>query len=401
MTTDVCIVGGAGHVGLPLAVALANSGLRVGICDRNEQSMSTIQRGEFPFQEQGGTALLRQLLVDDRLSFSSDMRGVAGVPVIVVTVGTPVDAYLNPDTRVIKQWADEALPHLSSAQLIVLRSTVYPGTTTWLEGYLRRAGLVPKLAFCPERIAQGFALEELRALPQLVSGTSPQAQEEAAALFLRIAPEVIRLTPLEAEFAKLFTNSYRYIVFGIVNQFYMLACEHGADFHRILHACRHHYPRMSGMPGPGFTAGPCLLKDTMQLAAFSNNQFSLGHHAMLVNEGLPAFLVNMVKRDMDLADKTAGILGMAFKGESDDARDSLSYRLLKLLQLEARRVICSDPYVRDPRLVPQEQVIAESQVIFVGAPHRCYANLRLPPDRLLVDVWNLVRPQPSAGEVGA
>ena len=388
MKPDLCIVGGAGHVGLPLAIVFAHCGLRVRICDLNVETLEIIQRGQMPFEEDGGVELLREGLQRKALDFTSDPGGIAKVPVVIVTVGTPVDQYLNPDTRVIKQWADAARPYLSSEQLIVMRSTVYPGTTAWLDGYLRRAGLAPKLAFCPERIAQGYAIRELQELPQLVSGTTPAAEEQAAELFRRIAPEVIRLTPLEAEFAKLFTNSYRYIVFAIVNQFFMLAEQHQADFNRILHACRHNYPRMAGMPSAGLTAGPCLLKDTMQLAAFSNNQFSLGHHAMLVNEGLPAFLVKTVKRDIDLADKTVGILGMAFKGESDDARDSLSYRLLKLLQLEARKVLCSDPYVRDARLVPCEQVLEEASVVFIGCPHRAYRTLQFPATTRVVDVWN-------------
>src|SRR5207249_869580 len=168
----------------------------------------------------------------------------------------------------------------------------------------------------------------------------PETLHEVGELFGRIAPELIEMEPMEAELAKLMTNSWRYIQFAIVNQFYMIATEQGLDFNRILHGCRHNYPRMAGMPGAGLAAGPCLVKDTMQLAAFSQNTFVLGHAAMLVNEGLPAHLIQLAKRQTNLRDKTTGILGMAFKGECDDPRDSLSYKLRKLLTLESRRVRC-------------------------------------------------------------
>jgi UDP-N-acetyl-D-mannosaminuronic acid dehydrogenase len=196
------------------------------------------------------------------------------------------------------------------------------------------------------------------------------------------------MTPPEAELCKLMTNAWRYVQFAAVNQFYMLAADHDVDFARILHGCRHNYPRMAMMPGPGLTAGPCLMKDTMQLAAFSHNQFLLGHAAMLVNEGLPAHLVSRAQRQVDLRTRTAGILGMAFKPESDDPRDSLSYKLKHLLSLEAKDVLCTDPYVADPRLVPLERVLADAEVLFVGVPHAAYRTLAIPPGRTVVDVWS-------------
>jgi UDP-N-acetyl-D-mannosaminuronic acid dehydrogenase len=186
------------------------------------------------------------------------------------------------------------------------------------------------------------------------------------------------------------TNAWRYVQFATVNQFYMLATGHGVDFDRILHGCRHNYPRMQWLPGPGFAAGPCLLKDTMQLAAFSRNSFPLGHSAMLVNEGLPARMVELAKRDQDLSGRVVGVLGMAFKAESDDSRDSLSYKLRNLLALEARRVLCTDPFVRDPSLVPLDRVLAEADVLFLATPHRAYRSLRIPEGKVVYDVWNCV-----------
>jgi UDP-N-acetyl-D-mannosaminuronic acid dehydrogenase len=213
-------------------------------------------------------------------------------------------------------------------------------------------------------------------------------------LFGRFVHEFIDMSPMEAELCKLMTNATRYIQFAIANQFYTIAMERGLDFDRILHGCRHNYPRMAGMPGPGFAAGPCLLKDTMQLAAFSRNSFPLGHSAMLVNEGLPARLVEFARRDVDLSQKVAGVLGMAFKAESDDARDSLSYKLRNLLALETRKVLCTDPYVPDPTLVPLERVICEADVLFLATPHRAYRDLRIPEGKIVYDVWNCIASAP-------
>jgi UDP-N-acetyl-D-mannosaminuronic acid dehydrogenase len=276
---------------------------------------------------------------------------------------------------------------MRDGQTLILRSTVYPGTSRKIQEYLDERGLRVQVAFCPERIAQGYAVQELRELPQIISAFSDSGLEAARAFFAPIAPEVIPLEPLEAELAKLFTNAYRYIEFAIVNQFYMIAETRGADYHRIQEAIKRDYPRLAHLPGPGFSAGPCLLKDTMQLAAFYNHNFSLGHAALWINEGLPDFLVEELKKDQPLREKTVGILGMAFKADNDDKRESLSYKLRKLLRVEARRTLCHDPYIRDADLVPLDTVVAESDILIVATPHQEYRSLQIPKGKHVVDLW--------------
>jgi UDP-N-acetyl-D-mannosaminuronic acid dehydrogenase len=269
---------------------------------------------------------------------------------------------------------------------------VFPGITQHVQDYLNVKGKQIGVAFCPERVAQGYSLREFRELPQIVSGFNVEALEAAKELFAKIAPELVEMEPMEAELCKLMTNAWRYLQFATVNQFYMIAAQHGMDFYRILHGCRHNYPRMKGMPGPGMAAGPCLVKDTMQLAAFSQNHFMLGHSAMLVNEGLPSFLIEMAKRKTDLKPLTIGILGMTFKAESDDTRDSLSFKLRKLLRLECKRLLYNDPYWHDSNSSSLEEVLAESDVIFIGTPHKAYKGLTIPSGRVVIDVWNTVSP---------
>jgi len=384
---DVCVVGGAGHVGIPLVLSFAAAGQRVLIHDVNEAAMDALLAGRLPFMEYGAESLLEDALCRARIACSKDRRAAGSSTAVIITVGTPVDEFLNPVHKAVKACIDGLLPHLRDGQLLVLRSTVYPGTTDWLSNYLAERGRKIKVAFCPERVVQGYGISELRSMPQIVSGTTPDAEAEAAALFSRITPEIVTVRPLEAEFAKLFSNAYRYIEFATTNQFYMIAETAGADYHEVLRAMKHNYPRAARIPGPGFAAGPCLFKDTMQLAAFSGNQFALGHAAMLVNEGLVLFVVDRLKMQWKLRDTTVGLLGMAFKPEIDDVRASLSYKLKKMLVLEAKRVLTADPYVRtDPELRPADEVVRESDVLILCTPHKAFRSLDL-RGKPAIDVW--------------
>ena len=306
---------------------------------------------------------------------------------VIITIGTPIDEFLNPVRKVVQDCIDACCRALADGQLIVLRSTVFPGTTDWLASYLRAKGRELKVAFCPERVVQGDGLKELREMPQIVSGTTPEAEREAAKLFERIAPEVVVVSPIEAEFAKLFSNAYRYIEFAATNEFYLVAKSAGVDYQRVLKAMKHNYPRLKGMPRPGFAAGPCLVKDTMQLSAFARNQFGLGHAALLINEGLVLHVVDDLKRRYDLAKMTVGLLGMAFKAESDDTRASLSYKFKKVLSGQARAVLTTDPFVTtDPELRPLDEVIAKSDLLILCAPHAAYrqADFKGKP---VFDLW--------------
>ena len=195
------------------------------------------------------------------------------------------------------------------------------------------------------------------------------------------------VSSLEAELAKLFSNAYRYIEFAATNEFYLIAKSAGVDYHRVLAAMKHNYPRLTGVPRPGFAAGPCLVKDTMQLSAFARNQFGLGHAALLINEGLVLHVVDDLRRRYDLTNMTVGLLGMAFKAESDDTRASLSYKFKKALSLQARLVLTTDPFVNtDSELLPLDDVIARSDVMILCAPHAAYrkADFRRKP---VFDLW--------------
>jgi UDP-N-acetyl-D-mannosaminuronic acid dehydrogenase len=385
---DVCIVGGCGHVGLPLGLAFADQGKKVALYDINEASIDKVNTGEMPFKENGAAEVLKRVLKNKKLQATNETAVIARAKALVLVIGTPVDAHLNPKVNEIIRALKEIEEYLYDGQLLVLRSTLYPGVTDKVNNYLKRSGKKVRVAFCPERIAEGYALTELYELPQIVSGTTDEATDQAAELFKALAKKIIVVHPVEAELAKLFTNTWRYINFAISNQFYMIANSHGFDFYNIYNAMTQDYPRLKSFARAGLAAGPCLFKDTMQLSAFSGNNFFLGHAAMLINEGLPDFMVDAMKEKYHLAHQKVAILGMAFKGDNDDPRESLSYKLKKKLEIEAKEVLCHDPYiVGDNDLVDIEKVRKEADIIVLAAPHSVYADEDW-SDRILVDIWN-------------
>ncbi len=389
-TTSIIVVGGCGHVGLPLGVALAESAGTVVLLDIAESAVARVNGGDVPFLEPGLETALQSVRAAGTLVATTDPSCVSSAEVVVIVIGTPVDEHLNPDPNAVVAAIDEIAGHMRDGQLVVLRSTVYPGVTALVERHLAARGLTVDVAFCPERIAEGKAMEELRSLPQIIGATTDAARLRARALFGTLTDTLIDTSPEEAELAKLFTNTWRYIKFATANQFLMIANDHGLDFDRIRDAITLDYPRAADMPRAGFAAGPCLFKDTMQLAAFNDNGFHIGHAAMLVNEGLPLYVVSQIERDADLSTLTVGILGMAFKAESDDIRSSLSYKLKRILKFKAKAVLCTDPYVTaatDASLVPLEEVLAQADILVIGAPHPEYRGLetQLP----IKDVWGI------------
>src|SRR6201986_1493323 len=229
-------------------------------------------------------------------------------------------------------------------------------------------------------------MTELFELPQIVSARSSAALDRAAKLFGLLTDTVVPMTPEEAELAKLFTNVWRYIKFATANQLYMMANDRGLDFERIRQGLTLDYPRAADMPGAGFAAGPCLFKDTMQLAAYNYNNFALGHTAMAINEGMPLYLMHRLEQRYDLAAMTVGICGMAFKGGSDDTRSSLSYKLKRILAFKAAAVLCTDPYVTtDPALLPLPEVIERSDLLVIATPHPEYRELKT--TKPVADIW--------------
>ncbi len=384
---DICIVGGCGHVGLPLGLAFANLGRRVALYDINKVSVSKVNAGTMPFKEEGAAEILPKVVKNGKLVATTDASAISKAKTIITVTGTPVDEHLNPKLQDITNGLKEIEEYLRDDHLLIMRSTLFPGITNKVSEYLQKRGKKTLLAFCPERIAEGHALKELYEFPQIVAGCNYEATQRATEVFTGLAKKIIVTTPIEAELAKLFTNTWRYINFAISNQFYMIANSEGLDFYNIYNAMTEDYPRLKAFSKAGFAAGPCLFKDTMQLSAFSGNNFFLGHAAMLVNEGLPDFVVEAMKRKHNLTHRTVAILGMAFKGNNDDPRESLSYKLRKKLDIEAGEVLCHDPYIQDDRFTTLDDIKKRADIVILAAPHDDYADETWEGQEL-VDIWN-------------
>ena len=338
----------------------------------------------------------RRSLATGRLQATTSVDVIRDHDTVVVTIGTPVDEFMDPGVRSFDRSIDRVLDEMRDGQLLILRSTVFPGVTNRLDRRALERGLQIDIAHCPERIAQGYALEELTRLPQIVGGVTPSATQRAVALFRLLGAKVIKLPPVEAELTKLFSNAYRYISFAISNQFFVISEKFGADFDRIRKAMTADYPRMSGFPSAGFAGGPCLLKDTMQLAAFNHNAFVIGQAAMMVNEGLPMICSSRAsRRGTAWPTRRRRFSAWRFKGNSDDPRDSLAYKLRKVLTLECRRVLCTDPYIKDPNFVPLETALREADFVFLGACHEEYRDLVI--EKPVIDVFGFLR---QDGETG-
>lgn len=380
---NITIIGGCGHVGLPLGIALASRGFSVSLLDIDHNAIQKINSGKMPFLEEGGEEHLKKALAEGCLRATNDAGTLSECHAAVFVTGTPVDEHLNPRVHDVMRVVEMYLPYLAD-KLVLMRSTVYPGVVELVDNRLKEKFGKSLLAFCPERIVQGKGIEEIHSLPQIIAATSPEAEKMAASIFSRLTKKLLFMKPIEAELAKLITNSWRYLEFAIANQFYMMVESRGLDFWRVLQGVKEDYPRAAHYPRPGLAAGPCLFKDTMQLASFHNNNFFLGHTGMLVNEGLPAFLIQQLEQKLgSLAGKDVAILGMTFKPNNDDTRESLSFKLKKLLEMKMANVLPSDPYLQDSYSL--SEALERADGVILGVPHREYAGLKI--DKPLVDCW--------------
>jgi UDP-N-acetyl-D-mannosaminuronic acid dehydrogenase len=384
----ISIVGGGGRVGLPLGIVLAGAGHSVSIIDLDKNRVNSINSRIMPFFESGAAELLNKLALD-QLSASIDNSKIEGTDVCILIVGTPVLEDGTPSANSLIQLVSNLIPHLINVKMLMLRSTVYPGITHQLKKLLKDSGLDITVSFCPERIAEGNAIKELKILPQIVGAEDKMSIELSSKIFSTIGSRVIITSIKEAELIKLFANSYRYLQFGIANEFFEICKSNGINWENVWNGLTSDYPRAANLPKPGFAAGPCLVKDTHQLNYYYNNNFELGKSALQVNENLPDFMVSQLEKNFDLKNLTIGILGMTFKGNVDDFRDSLSFKLLEILQKVVKEVICSDALLQKEYFVSENQILEDSDVIIIATPHDQYRAIIT--EKPIIDIWRITQ----------
>jgi UDP-N-acetyl-D-mannosaminuronic acid dehydrogenase len=397
MRESVAVVG-LGRVGLPFALFLAQRGCTVYGIDNNPETIATLNAGRLPFREDGAAAALAET-GGTRFFAGTDLAALARADIVIITLGTPVDDFNNPIFLPIENLLRASLPYLHAGQLLVLRSTVAPGSTELLGRLIERStalrvGRDVFLAFCPERIAEGRSFAELPEVPQIVGGVDGESRERAARFFAQVTPTVIPIDARSAELAKLFCNMYRYIDFAVGNEFMMIAAQHGREIHPIVEAINRDYKR-GGLKSPGLTGGPCLYKDGFFLTGrIPYNELIAS--AWKIHETTPAWLVDQVRaRHPDLHGARVAVLGMAFKRDIDDVRNSLAFKLKKILLAEGADVHLHDPLLPYESL---EQALSGADIVFVAMNHSAFETLSLErlrtlaqPAAIVCDVWNLLR----------
>ena len=386
--SNISIIGGAGHVGFALGLIFSSKGFKVSLIDKNKSNIKKINSGKIPFLEENSQKLLKTMIKKKRIYATNQLRKVIESKFIIVCIGTPINNKLNPNLRGFINFFYQLKKFLKKDQIIIIRSSIYPGICNKIYRIIKSK--CKNLSYCPERIVQGKAISELPKLPQLVSGKNKKAILESSKLFRKVCKKIIYTKVIEAELVKLFSNAYRYINFSISNQFYMICQNQNLDFFKIRDIMKDGYLRNSSIPMSGFTAGPCLLKDTMQLSSFYNHKFLLGHSAMTINEGIPKFIINKLEKKFNLKKKTVGVLGLAFKSETDDIRDSLSIKLLQLLKSKKVKTLQSDEYFKTKENIDKIDLIKKSDIIIVSTPHKAYKKLKIGKNKILVDIWGLI-----------
>jgi len=384
MRADIVIIGGAGHIGLPLGLLFANKGKKVILYDKDKINIEKINNLKMPFMEEGGEKLLKKNI--KRIFATTDKKFIRLAKIIIVCVGTPVKNS-KPDLRFFFKMFGEIKDHIDPKKLLAIRSSVYPGTCLKIQNFLGKK--FNNISYCPERVVQGKSISELPKLPQIISGVSKKSINQSSKLFKLICKKIIVTSILEAELIKLFSNAWRYINFSISNQFYMICEKFDIDFKNLRNNMMEGYERNKSIPKAGFAAGPCLYKDTVQLNAFLKNSFTLGIAATEINQGFPKFIYNKIKKKFKnkLKIKKIGILGIGFKSDIDDVRDSLSIDLLNFLSKKGLRVYISDPYVKMRGIIEKNKLIKSSDIIILGVPHSSYKKIKIPKNKFLVDSW--------------
>ena len=393
MTTTVAVVG-LGRVGLPLALSFADRGLRVIGVERVPSVLASIDSGRMPFHETGTQELLERVLETGQFERTSHVQDAAAAEHIVLTLGTPAHIHIEIDVSQIRHAIDDLLPVLREGHSVILRSTVAPGTTEWVAGYIeqRRGFTVGEDLFVshvPERIAENRFLEEIATLPCIVGGVGEGSGARAAELFAVFGTQIEHTTPVQAELAKIWTNILRYTQFALPNLLMMESDQYGANVFEVIDLINRDYPR-GGMADPGLTSGTCLRKDFV----FSEERSRAPGMLLAVSrvhETVPLFLVEGLKRRLggSLRDRKVAVLGLTFKRDSDDLRDSLSFKLIRLLERELAHVARHDPHVPD-QSEPLEAALAGADAVVVATNHSAYEDLpgRLPAGALVVDPWN-------------
>ena len=382
---NISVIGGAGHIGLPLALAFTEKKFNVHLIDKNKKNLNLIKSNKMPFLEFGAEKSLSKALKKKSLFFETNLENLSISKFIIICIGTPINSKLKPNQKDFFKLILKIKKYIKKNQIIIIRSSVFPGTIDKIKKILKNKN--NNIVYCPERIVQSKSLIELPKLPQIIAAENKKVFLETKKLFQKITAKIINTTVLEAELIKLYSNANRYINFAIANQLFTICHIHNLNFDRVRNIMQDGYARNLNLARAGLTSGPCLLKDTMQLRSFCNNNFELGTAAMKINEKIPDLIIQKIKKYKNFKKKTIGLLGLAFKGETDDIRDSLSIKLLKKLKKLKLKVLQSDEFYKNKNNISLKELISKSNIIIIGAPHKKYSKIKIPKNKKIINIW--------------
>jgi UDP-N-acetyl-D-mannosaminuronic acid dehydrogenase len=402
MYKKVAVIGAGGHVGFPFSLVLASSGYNVVGVDLSQNLCESLNAMMVPHREQDAEEYLQEAIEKERLYFTSKPETIADCSVVAIMIGTPVDGEGNPRVDDIFRFVElELCEFLQPQTLVVLRSTVAPGTTEQVKRIIEKnTGMVEGkdfyLVFAPERVAQGVGIRESRLFPQLVGAFSREGFEMAEAFFMPFVPECIELTPREAEFGKLITNMYRYVTFALANEFYMIGSQQNLDVHKIIQSANKGYKRMNlPLPGPN-VGGPCLFKDGKFLLEHIHFP-ELIQSSFIINEGMPQYMFDRIVSYGGGTDqiRKIGILGATFKADCDDTRNSLSFKFAKICKRHGIEYAFFDPYIRHPDNHWPLTDMAGFDAFIVMTPHKVFHELyekhiKTVPGLIIADAWKFL-----------
>ena len=397
---DIGVIG-IGRVGLPLAISLSTKGFKTIGIDIDENIVKQVNQKIMPFKERGYDNLIKKT----NLTATTELAKIEKTENIIITVGTPLLAHIETDLTQLNKVLIEIIKYLKENQNIILRSTVAPKTTLFVKRFIesKTKFIIGKnlfLSFCPERIAEGKALEELHTLPQIIGSSDKKSSKMAEKIFSKLSPKLLHTDFVSAELVKLFNNTYRYINFAIGNQFAIISEEFGTDVHEILKMSNYEYPR-SNIALPGLTAGTCLRKDFGMINETSSYS-DLLLNAWKINEFIPKFLVKIALQHTTIYDKKIGILGYTFKKDADDTRDSLVPKMTRYIEREVpKEIMIHEPNLQNKKIDKKfinrslKEVLINAEIIFIAVNHSIFKlqfeeiYQKSKPGSYFIDIWNI------------
>jgi UDP-N-acetyl-D-mannosaminuronic acid dehydrogenase len=370
----ISVIGGAGHIGLPFSCFMQNKGYKVTIVDTDTIALDIIKSGNTPFIEEGLESELIKA-IDNGLEFDTSLNKSNDSDYLIITIGT---SSKKEDIILFREVINELSENSKKDSFFILRSTIDLESYEFVITHENIINKGIKVAYCPERIAEGKALEEIESLPQIIGVKNDSEYKIFSNFFNDLKIDTIKTSIEDSIFIKLFTNAYRYASFNLINEFSNIAIENGLDFETLYDVARSEYPRLENSPLTGMVGGPCLPKD------FETFQNSYGDNRNLLSQlsrSESLFLENVVANcKREFLDKKIIQLGVSFKSNSDDLRTSSSLKLYNQLTDNGFEVFIVDPWIKpsvDLNVFEYNTIKDKTENVLIATNHDIFKDYNL------------------------